>query len=661
MNMKYYIGLDIGTSAVKGALTDETTRVVATASAGFVYIEKGTGKFLEPEKFVDTCMSVIGELAGKAAEDCEKAGDRTAKPDIASVCSCCASGDPLFLDGDMKPLTPIIGWQTRVDWDILDRVYTKEEQDALYRIVGWDFFDGMPAANLAWLREKRPDILRATRFMCMSAEYLNYKLTGRWGIAHSMGTPSYLIDQEKGVYNAAMLDKFGLTEEMLPPIYNKGTVLGPVKPETAQKLGLYGNTQVVLGTFDHPSGALGAGVLEEGEMLLSCGTSWVELFPLATREAGLATGGLVDRFLLKGAPYCVMKSMSSVSDKMNERRSRLLGEISHRRFDELIEASQPGSGGLRFDFTPEDYERAKGFSQPDIARAIIESAALKLKENLVELKKFGLRADKITAIGGITNSPVCVRIISEILGQEVGVVNGQAAGAVGSCLLGGIGTGLFASEKDAVERMRSRLKAQSSALDRARKAYEIESECIREMADFFDPDAYMRAVMLLKNAVRIGVSGCGHSGIMCQHFAHLMCCIEQPAKFILPSEAIHGGTGFLKAGDVCVLASRGGKTAELIPILDICRAKGVRIITITENMDSPLAKGADVVLKQHVNRETDKYNCQGTTSSTALAVIFHVLQTMLIEETDFKNEQFAVIHPGGAVGERLNKMENGKL
>ena len=85
------------------------------------------------------------------------------------------------------------------------------------------------------------------------------------------------------------------------------------------------------------------------------------------------------------------------------------------------------------------------------------------------------------------------------------------------------------------------------------------------------------------------------------------------------------------------------------------RMKGVKVITITENTDSPLALGADVVIKQYVNRETDKYNCQGTTSSVSLAVIFHVLQTALIEETDFQNERFAIVHPGGAVGERLNK------
>ena len=193
------------------------------------------------------------------------------------------------------------------------------------------------------------------------------------------------------------------------------------------------------------------------------------------------------------------------------------------------------------------------------------------------------------------------------------------------------------------------------SLAAAKAAYEIEYECLREMVNYFDEEAFAKAVELLKNAPRIGASGCGHSGILCQHFAHLMCCIEQPAKFVSPAEAVHGGMGFLQKDDVMVFASRGGKTAELLPILDICRRKGVRIITITENMESPLAKGADVVLKQYVNRETDKYNSQGTTSSTALCMIFHALQTALIEETDYQNEQFALIHPGGAVGERLNK------
>ena len=198
----------------------------------------------------------------------------------------------------------------------------------------------------------------------------------------------------------------------------------------------------------------------------------------------------------------------------------------------------------------------------------------------------------------------------------------------------------------------------AEALAAAKAAYDIERDCIEEMKAFFDDQAFSDAVMLLKNAPRIGTTGCGHSGIVCQHIAHLLCCIEQPARFISPAEAIHGATGFLQAGDVMIFASRGGKTKELIPIIDICRRKGVAIIAITENTESPLAQAANVVLKQHVNRETDKYNAQGTTSTTSMCVIAHALQAALIEETGYRNEQFALIHPGGAVGERLNSTDS---
>lgn len=195
------------------------------------------------------------------------------------------------------------------------------------------------------------------------------------------------------------------------------------------------------------------------------------------------------------------------------------------------------------------------------------------------------------------------------------------------------------------------------SIQAALAVYEIERDCIEKMRDYFDEGAFSKAVGMLAAAPRIAASGCGHSGIICRHFAHLMCCIERPARFISPAEAVHGATGFLQEGDVMVFASRGGKTKELLPIMEICRSKNVGIITVTENVESELAKGADVVLKQYVNRETDKYNSQGTTSSTALSVIFHTLQTALIEETNYKNEQFALIHPGGAVGARINKKE----
>lgn len=195
----------------------------------------------------------------------------------------------------------------------------------------------------------------------------------------------------------------------------------------------------------------------------------------------------------------------------------------------------------------------------------------------------------------------------------------------------------------------------AETMERALAAFTIESDSILATRDAMDMEAFAKAVEALSKAERIGTAGCGHSGIACMHFAHSMCCVERPARFISPAEAVHGATGYLQEGDVMVWASRGGKTDELFKILDICHVKKVTVIGVTENLASPLAEMSDIVIPMKVTSETDRYNSQGTSSFTALAAVFDALQTAVIEETGYKNEQFALIHPGGAVGKRLNK------
>lgn len=189
-----------------------------------------------------------------------------------------------------------------------------------------------------------------------------------------------------------------------------------------------------------------------------------------------------------------------------------------------------------------------------------------------------------------------------------------------------------------------------SAMD----AFKIEAESLMATAEAIDPREFERAVEVLAKAERIAAAGCGHSGIACRHFAHLMCCVERPARFLSPAEAVHGGLGCMKKGDVMLLASRGGKTDELMTIIDVCKTKGVTIIGVTENLESPLATEADIVLAMKVTKECDKYNCQGTTSFAVTSAIFDALQTALVEYTGYQKMDFALIHPGGAVGKRLN-------
>lgn len=189
--------------------------------------------------------------------------------------------------------------------------------------------------------------------------------------------------------------------------------------------------------------------------------------------------------------------------------------------------------------------------------------------------------------------------------------------------------------------------------DIVKQAFMIESEALAMQKPVLY-EAIADAAQLLVDSSVIAASACGHTGISCMHFAHLMCCIGKSAKFVPPSEAIHGGLGFMQPGSVMLLASRGGKTAELVPIQSYCIEHGIKIIAVTENLESNLAKKSDIILPILVNRETDRYNCQGTTSFAVTSAVFDALQAAMIELMDFRNESFAQVHPGGAVGERLN-------
>ncbi len=193
-----------------------------------------------------------------------------------------------------------------------------------------------------------------------------------------------------------------------------------------------------------------------------------------------------------------------------------------------------------------------------------------------------------------------------------------------------------------------------TSLEMAKNSLVIETKAVADVLDKMDWEAFGKAVDALSKCDRIITSASGSSGIAAKKFAHTLCCVERPAQFLPPCEAMHGGLGSVQKGNVVVLVSRGGKTAELLPVLDVALQKEAIIIGVTENMESPIAKHSDIVLPMHIERESDKYNMQATSSYVATIALFDALICAIMEETEYKKEQFALIHPGGAVGARLN-------
>jgi len=193
-----------------------------------------------------------------------------------------------------------------------------------------------------------------------------------------------------------------------------------------------------------------------------------------------------------------------------------------------------------------------------------------------------------------------------------------------------------------------------SALEIARQSLVLESRAVTLMKDCVESEAFARAVDLIAHAPRVMTCASGTSGIAAKKLAHSLCCAEIGAMFMSPAEAVHGGLGALKEGDVMVMVSRGGKTAELLPIIDAVAKRKAYLVAVTEKLDSPLAKAADVILPMTIERESDPYNMMATSSFMATIALFDALLVALMDETGYRKEWFGVIHPGGAVGKMLN-------
>jgi len=195
----------------------------------------------------------------------------------------------------------------------------------------------------------------------------------------------------------------------------------------------------------------------------------------------------------------------------------------------------------------------------------------------------------------------------------------------------------------------------NKSIELAKESLIIESKAISDISGYLDIKSFSNAVDILSTCPKIITCAGGSSGIAAKKFAHSLCCIERNAQFLSPAEAVHGGMGCIKKGDAVVMVSRGGKTAELLPIIDVCNKKEALLIVITENINSPLAQKAQVVVPLKIERESDRLNIMATSSFIATVALCDAMLTAIMEETGYKLEQFALIHPGGAVGENLNK------
>jgi arabinose-5-phosphate isomerase len=197
-----------------------------------------------------------------------------------------------------------------------------------------------------------------------------------------------------------------------------------------------------------------------------------------------------------------------------------------------------------------------------------------------------------------------------------------------------------------------------TALDLARKVLRIEAAAILELVDRLN-GAFEEAVQLLFDCRgRVVVTGMGKSGIICRKIAATLSSTGTPAFFLHPAEAIHGDLGAIREDDVVMALSHSGETEELLRLLESIRRIGARLIALTGDPKSTLARAADVTLDCGISQEACPMNLVPTASTTAALALGDALAMTLLVRKGFREEQFASLHPGGKLGKRLMRIEN---
>jgi xylulokinase len=426
------IGLDLGTSVIKGVLTDVRGVVLAEAGADSTFIHPHEGWVeVDPQRHYRNVCGVIRDLVAAAPGE------------VGAIAMAAASGNTLLTDAAGAPLMNIINWMDHRAEQQPPADLAGLTSAEVTQITGWPCVTSFPLGHLAWLRENRPDLYRTAGRYGMDTDWLLWRLTGRWLMDHSTATTFHLQEQISRTYHEPFLRRLGIPREKLPALVPSGAVVGPLTEQARRDTGLSARTTVVTGCFDHPAAARAVGVVEPGQLMLSCGTSWVGFAPCRDRQAIIDAGMLCDPFLAdEGLPWGGIFSVPYIGRSIDWYIENVIapGESDRLRiFNEFAAQAEPGAGGLEIDLR--EPPRPFAGDRRNLSRAIMEGAARLLNAKIMALKTHGLHYTRAVMVGGPANSPLWPQIVAGISGLEVSI-GGRSAGARGAALLAGQGIGV---------------------------------------------------------------------------------------------------------------------------------------------------------------------------------------------------------------------------
>ncbi len=453
--MKYFIGIDLGTSSVKLMLVDVGGNIKKTVTKEYPVFYPSSGW---SEQNADDWWRAIDEAIpellngfdGQAVQGIGVAGQMHGL---------------VVLDKDDNVIRHTILWndgRTSKETAYLNEVIGKEN---LFGYTGNIAFAGFTAPKIMWLRENEPESFAKISKIMLPKDYINYLLTGTHCTDYSDAAGMLLLDVKNKCWSQKMLDICGITENQMPSLYESFEVVGTLKAELAEKYEINKRAAVVAGAGDNAAAAIGTGTVGNGKCNISLGTSGT-IFVSSDSFSGDARQA-IHSFCHSDGGYHLMGCILSAASCNKWFCDEILNTTDYKEMEASVSKERLGKNEVFFlpylmgERSPINDVNATGLflglrpntTGADMYQAVLEGVAFAIKDNLETIKQFGIDVKSSCLCGGGAKSNLWRRILASVLDIELNVPITEQGPGYGSAILAMVGAGEFDDVKTATDKL----------------------------------------------------------------------------------------------------------------------------------------------------------------------------------------------------------------
>jgi xylulokinase len=442
-----YIGIDLGTSAVKLLLMDGEGKIKKIVSREYPLSFPHPGwSEQEPAHWIRETLEGIRELTA----DCDKS-------QVAGIGAGGQMHGLVVLDENDQVIRPAILWndgRTAAETDYLNTVVGKEKLSQYTANIA---FAGFTAPKLLWMKNHEPENFARIRKIMLPKDYINYVLSGVHCTDVSDASGMLLFDVEHKCWSKEMLDICGVTEELMPQIFESYQPVGTLKPELAAELGLSDRVVIAAGAGDNAAAAVGTGTVGEGACNISLGTSGT-IF-ISSEKFGVDEHNALHSFAHADGHYHLMGCMLSAASCNKWWMDEIIGTTDYAGEQKDITPEKLGRNHVFFlpylmgERSPINDTNARGTfigmtmdnTRSDLTQAVLEGVAFGIRDSLEVARSLGLDIKKSRICGGGAKSPLWRTIFANVCNLDIEVIESEEGPGYGGAMLAMVACGEYPS------------------------------------------------------------------------------------------------------------------------------------------------------------------------------------------------------------------------